>query len=358
MKIETTNTITISGKSGFPDQIKGIPKGEEMTAQIIERLGRREAILEIAGKRIHAEFKKGVPSGNVITLKLDDIKNNAVFFSLVETGGKDALVKNLAGMTVFELNQLRSTILHGIGGALAKHPAGILELNMLLLGCPRKSEKREEGPAGLLARLVKLGMDKDAVSDLSVIISGMRISSQAFKTLMMIIGFDEEKIRKWSSGKKEDISGIIDAILKDFATPGSRGDLDSVLLQLLTLLQNTGRELSGYEYGDAAFYHDDQLTPLQYIGKDTAWLFSVDFSSIGRIEVLARDAKEGYLISVFSGYGEVLEALKQSSDRLVKNLKRVNKDININFYNTRAAINKIVEIYSYYSLNSEFDILV
>jgi len=358
MKIAPTNIITISGKTGLPDQMRGIQKGEELPARIVERISRREAILEISGKRINAEFRKGVPAGNMITLKLDGIKNNAVFFSMVEPGGKEALAKHLAGLTIFDMNQLQKDIIYGMSAALGKHPAGILELNMLLLGLHQKQGKKEEGPARFLAFLMKLGIDKNVVADLSILLSGMNTTAQAFKSLLLIMGFDAERIRKWSSGKTGDIEGIIDAITKEFSAMDSKEDLETSLRQLLGLLEDAGTQSTGYASGNLALYNEDQLTPIQYIGKDNAWLFSIDFSGIGRIEILARESSDGYLVSVFSETSEALEALRKSAEQLQKNLNGIHPGIHINFYNTRLAINKIVEIYSYYSLNSEFDIRV
>ncbi len=350
MKIEPTSTIRVSGKSGVYDQLREMQKGAELPARIIDRISGREAVLEIAGKKIHAEFQKGVPSGTMITLKLDEIRDNSLFFKLVDPGGRDALARLLSEMTIAGKNQIQKNI----GGALARHPAGILELNALLLGLQPKQDKKDEGLTRFLNLLLKLGFDKNSVSDLSILLSGVRVDAKAFQSLLMIMGFDRDKIRKWTSGQFINVESMIDSIIGEITEMEGSEDKETVLRQLIGLLSGSAEIPAEYVSGEFAFSDNDILYPVHYLGKDDTWVFSVDFSTIGRIEVLAQKNREEYHVSVFCGTGEVLDVLKQSADELKKNLP----DIHINFYITAQALNKIVEIYSYYSLNSVFDIRV
>jgi len=143
MRIEPTITIRITGRAGTGELFAGMRKGTELTARIVERVRGHEAVLEIAGKRIHAEFLKGIPAGAMITLKLEDVKNNSFFFKQVDEGGTEAFVKQIMEATIFDADAVRKNILFGIGTALSRNPAGIFELNALLLGQIQKENKRK-----------------------------------------------------------------------------------------------------------------------------------------------------------------------------------------------------------------------
>jgi hypothetical protein len=351
MRIETANTIRVTGRSGVTDQLRDMQKGAELPARIIDRISRREAVIEIGGKRIHAEFQKGVPAGSMITLKLDEIKNNSLFFKLVDPGGREALTRLLSDYTIADM----STAQKNISGALSRHPSGIFELNALLLGLPSRQDKKEEGVSRFLSFLLKLGLDKSAVSDLSILLSGIRVDAKAFQSLLMIIGFDRERVRKWTAGQSGSMEAMIDAIIAGIDGIEGNEMKETAVRQLISLLANAGETPADYVSGELPFFDEDESRPIHYMGKNDAWVFSVDFSAIGLIEVLARKNREGYQVSVFCRTAEALDVLKQSAEELEKNLASIHQDIHINFYNTAQALNKIVEIYSYYSLNSVFD---
>ncbi len=354
MRIESTNTIRVSGRSGAVDHLGGLPKGAEITARIVERISGREAVLEIGGKRIHAEFQKGIPSGAVITLKLDDIKESALLFRMVDPGGRDALARRLMETTIAD----RALMQKNMGGALAKRPAGIFELNALLLGLSPKAGKKEDGLTRLLGRLLKLGVDRGAITDLSVLLSGARFDTKAFQSLLLILGFDRERIRKWTSGKTADYDTVIDAIINEIDRLNAGEMKETAVRQLIGYATQGGETPAGYVTGELPFDDGDEMRPLRFLGKDEAWVFSVDFSAIGRVEVLARSIGDEYTVSVFCATVEALEALKGSTEELAKKMKAIGSGIQVNFHNTDQALNKIVEIYSYYSLNSVFDIRV
>jgi hypothetical protein len=354
MKIEPTNTIRIISKSGVPDQLRDVQKGAELPARIIDRLNRREAVLEIGGKRIHAEFRNGVPAGSMITLKLDDIKNNSLFFKIVDPGGREALARLLSDMAIDGPDAVQKQL----SSALSRHPAGIFELNALLLGLHKTQDKKDEGISRFLSFLLKLGVDKNVISDLSIILSGIRVDAKAFQSLLIIIGFDRERTGKWATGQTGSVEAMIEAIISSMEGIDDTGMKETALRQLLGLLTEAGTAPGEYVSGELPFFDGDESYPISFLGKNDTWVFSVNFSTIGGIEVLARTSSDGYQVSIFCKNGDALDALKGSAEELNKKLRRIDQGIHINFYNTTQAINKIVEIYSYYSLNSVFDMRV
>ena len=82
----------------------------------------------------------------------------------------------------------------------------------------------------------------------------------------------------------------------------------------------------------------------------------MEFSNLGRIDILIKDIKKGCLISIFCANDSVISALRESHDELLQDIESERAPVYINYCNMQNALNKIVEIYSYYSLNSVFDI--
>ncbi len=355
MRIEPINIIRIPGKTGAGDPFKDLQKGSELPARIIERIGGKEAVLEIGGKRIRAEFLKGLPAGSSVTLKLNDVRNNTYVFSMVDPSGRDALAKQVHDLTIFPLQQIRNTMMHGIGAALARTPAGILELNALLLGIKPKQWKDGDGIARLLNRLLKHGVGKQTLSGLSVLLPGAgfdRDTLRAFLSLLVPVG---DSPGKWASAGKEEIASAIANMMREIETLPDEGLRREIIGRLLEHLAETGEEHPGHRSGEFAFWNGEEYSPVRYLGAGESWVFSMDLSNIGRTDVLAKKETGGYSISVFSETEEASAALRESSGALLKNCADIQGGIYINFHITRQALNKIVEIYSHYSLNSVFD---
>jgi hypothetical protein len=356
MRIEPTITIRITGRAGTADIFAGIRKGSELTARIVERVRGHEAVLEIAGKKIHAEFLKGVPAGAMITLKLEDVKNNSFYFKQVDEGDTEAFVKQIMEATIFDADAVRKNILFSIGAALSRNPAGIFELNALLLGQIQKEGKREDGLTRLLNHLLRLGVGKQAVSDLSFLLSGITVNAKSLRWLMLMPGLNKERLRKWASANNAELTEMINSILGEIdAVPGAE-EKESLLRQIAAFLKDPGARTGEYASGEFASSGEEELHPVRYAGREDSWVFSVDFSALGRIEILAKKTEGGNSLSIFCDRNDALDALKNDSGQLKRELALIDRNIHINFFNTRQVINKIVEINSYYSLHSVLDI--
>jgi hypothetical protein len=354
MKIEPTITVTLSGRAITRSLFDGIKKGAEVQARVVEQVGKREAIIEIGGRKIHAEFPKGVPAGSTITLKLDAVAGNSYYFKLSGPGSRDAFIRQIMEMTVFDMSAIRKNIIRGLGGALAKHPSGIFELNALLLNLP-KADRKDEGLARFLNHLAKRGFDGNALSDLSLLLSGASVRSRHFQTLLLILGFGEDRLRKLASATTAERDAMVDRIIREIGSIEDRETKEAVIRQLLEMLTSGGAQ-EEYVTGEFAFPGEDGFRPVRYLGAGRAWLFSADFSSIGKIEIAARETGKDFTISIFCASDEALDAVKKDAGELMRRLEHIHQKMYINFFNTQQAINKVVEINSYYSLNSEFDI--
>ena len=356
MRIEPSITIRITGRAGTAELFAGIRKGSELTARIVERVRGHEAVLEIAGKRIHAEFLKGIPNDTMITLKLDGVKNNSFFFKLVDEGGTEEFVKQIMEATIFDADAIRKNILFGIGSALSRNPAGIFELNALLLGHIQKEGKGEDRLTRLINHLLRLGVSKLAASDLSFLLSGIAINAKSLRWLMLMPGLDKDRLRKWATANNAQMTELVNSILGEIDAVQSAEEKDSLIRQIAAFLKDPNARPGEYSSGEFASYGEDELHQVRYAGKGNSWIFSVDFSALGRIDILAKKTEGGNSLSIFCDRNDALDALKNDYGQLQRELALIDRNIHINFFNTRQAINKIVEINSYYSLHSVLDI--
>jgi len=356
MRIEPSITIRIAGRAGTAELFAGIRKGSELTARIVERVRGHEAILDIGGRRIHAEFLKGIPTDNVITLKLEDVKNSSFIFKLVNEDGTEAMVKQIMEATIFDSDAIRKYILFGVGAALSRNPAGIFELNALLLGQFQREGKRDDGLTRLLNHLLRLGVGRQAVSDLSFLLSGIAFNAKSLRWLMLMPGLAKDRLRKWASANNADIADMVNSILGEIDAIQNAEEKESVVRQIAAFLKDPGARPEEYASGEFASYGEEELYSVRYAGKENSWLFSVDFSALGRIEILAKKTEGGNFISILCDRNDALDALKNDFGQLQRELVSIDRNIHINFFNTRQVINKIVEIYSYYSLHSVLDI--
>jgi len=358
MRIEPLITIRVSARAAVSGLFAGMGKGAEVSAHIIERLGGRDALIEIAGKRIHAEFLKGVPAGSVITLKLDDVKNNSYLFKLVDPGGKEALAKQLTETTIFSMDQINKSVMARLSGALSKHPAGLYELNALLLGIQPKQDKKEGDRARFLGHLLKLGVNKNTVMDISLLLSGLNFSSTTLKLILSLMGYGDDRIRKWTEAGRADIEATVDSIIAELDSIPDEKDSGKAIQELIAYLRYAEEKTDGHVSGEFTLFNENEAYAVKFLGKDDTWLFSIDFSNIGKIEILARSREKIDTISIFCGNNDIGDLLESNKAQLFRELMNKNNNTHINFHNTRNMLNKIVEIYSYSSLNSVFDIKV
>ncbi|TFH39863.1 MAG: hypothetical protein E4G96_08560 [Chrysiogenales bacterium] len=356
MKIHPSDSIRIMGKALPAETLRAIPKGTELPARIVERLGAREAIIELAGNRIRAEFLRGVPPDVSITLRLEDSGKNAYIFKLIDPAVKEELARLVLELTFLKKDAIGKTALHELNAAMSKHPAGILQLNALLMG--RDLKEFDRGLTRFLGHLLRLGMPAPALGDLSMLLSGINIGSGAVRALLLALGFNETALRRWTSLTGSGHGDAVDSIMKGLEAIDDPEERVDVMRRLVILLNDKREGQPGQEAGEFAIHHDGEFHAVRYLGYGGSWIFNVDFSKIGLIEILAREAGKDYSISIFSENQGVIDALKKSGKNLAENCAKIHSGIYINFYNTRYSLNKMVEINSYYSKNSVVDIRV
>jgi hypothetical protein len=194
------------------------------------------------------------------------------------------------------------------------------------------------------------------VADLSFLLLGINVNAKSLRSLLLIPWFDKDRIRMWASADTKEMMELINSIVGEIDAMESSEQKEALIRQIAAYLKDPYARTGEYSSGEFACYGDEELYPVRYAGRGNSWIFSVDFSTIGLIEILAKETDNGYALSIFCERNDVLSALKNEYKQLQQDLTYIHQNIYINFFNTRQAINKIVEINSYYSLNSVLDI--
>ena len=357
MKIDQLNTIRISGASGQHDSLRELKAGSELPVRIVERIGPREALLDIAGRKVHAEFLRGVPRADSILLKLEGLKNNSYIFKMVDPPGKEEALRLLLEHTVFSAADIPRHALYSLTSLFSKHPPGIFELNALILGSLSREGKKEERPSRLLNLLLKLGAGRDAVAGLALMKYAMLRQAGSMRSLLSLLGSDMP-VKGWAGASPSAIDGMIKEILTAIADNPSDTDRQDLTRQLIDYLSLSGDDSKDFHSGELPYLRDNEYLPFRYIGKNESWIFSIDFTALGRLDLLAKKTGNSYTISIFCSEAASLAVLLESLDDLKQKIASIRPIIYINLYNMPNILNKMVEINSYYSLNSVFDIKV
>lgn len=354
MKIDQLNTIRISGAPGQHDSLREMKTGSELPVRILERTGPREAVLDIAGRRVHAEFLKGVPQAESILLKLDGIKDNSFIFKMVNPPGKEEALRRMLEHTIFSASDIPKNALYSLTSLFSKHPPGIFELNALILGSLTRMGKKEDRPDRLLNMLLKRGAGMDAVSGLAYLRNGM---IPHFGSLLSLLGQDTG-MQGWTEATPERINDLLDRILTAVTGNTPDGERDDLIRRLIDYLTFPRKDSRDFQEGELAYPHDSEFRPFRYIGKEDSWIFSIEFTALGRIDLLAKKTDKSYSLSIFCAEAATQDALNETLNDLKKKIASVHPNIYINLYYMPNILNKMVEINSYYSTNSVFDIKV
>lgn len=368
MRIGLSDTIKITGRITRLNFLRRLKKGAEIPARIVKRHNSRIAILEIAGNRLRADFLKGVPGNNRLTLRLEDNSNNSYTFKLIDSISKNDLLSKIFEITVFKVEDIDKNNILYINRFLnrysGRNPTGIFELNNLLLSQVRKEKKKGEGITHLLNRLLKRGMSKENLLNLAVILSGIRINSDIISPFLLIFGFDQNYFEKRGVGKQKRFEEKIEEALSEINKIINAKKKDDIVSALIDLIVKGNGESDKTICGELAFFDNEEFRPINYMRNESSFLFSLELSNLGTIDILAKKISENISISIFSDNNDVLEALGESLDLLSLRLKNAglsgyeNSQISINLYNRRDILEKLIEINSNYFNISEFDIKV
>lgn len=349
------NLIRIIPRASSASFLEEARKGGDISAKIVQRMGDKDAVIAIGKTRVRAAFTKGVPERESFILRLERIDQGTITFRMIDSAARAEALSQLLDMTLLKSADLHRVIT-SLGSALSPPPAGILELNARLLGyLPARLPDRNL--ARLLNHLLRLGVDRCAVDDLAFLLANTVVP---FRAVLPLFQTGDRGTR--DKGKKRDYLHNLKDATQRIATsieaiedPSQRGEC---LVMILDLVRESAQPPSNERTGEFAWHHEGEYHPVRFLSADIGWILSLEFSALGRIEILAREAGEGIAISVFCDSSDALSALEESKNELRRSLKKSAPAATVSFHNTVAALQKIVEIYSRHCMNSVLDVKV
>ena len=314
MKIENHETVRISEKV-VGKNISSLPVGSAVDARIIKRLGGNDALLDINGKELRARFQNGAPASRDFSLILNGRKDGLLFFSMRANNGP--------GLARFLISdQIAAASNKALLRYLNAAPDSIFEFNRIAAGVDISGK----GLAALFDSVAQKQGNPPWLFALANYLSFIGLGRE----LALLVNPDGRQRREGQKKPSDDgeaakleIAGIIEGI-----------EMEELLASVLSGLS----EPDAFKGVELPFFDGDGYTALKCISCEGAWVFQVDFSRIGRVEVMARKTEKMLYIDVFTESGEVSDALKKQGNP--------GTSVVFNFHSLKNSITKMLAIYN------------
>ncbi len=353
MKINSPNTIKFFINLKNEKNFKDIPAGAEIRAKIIERTGSNSAIMEIQGRRVKAEFTGGLPEKNSLVLKLEGSAGNGYTFRLIrEPDGKffDALLD----YTIFSRPFLMKRGLE-TWRQFGSDFTGIFELNRRLAGSDGKNSGKGDSTLNLLNSLLKMGLNRDSIINLSLLLQETELSPAVLSFLYALTGAGQLSGRKKDVLKNLEIEAVISDIINQLDTIEESSLKDKVIDDIIELLLSIQMGKDECTDGEMYIFEEPEFRSIRYLFSKDSLIFALNFSNLGNIEIIGKKSSGAIYLSLFSENENVISILKDSVGKIYDEFSDLNLNVTINFFNTKILLDKIKEISSSFMINSTID---
>ncbi len=321
MKIDRINTLKITGNAAVKSALGAIPKGGKVEARVVERLDGGKAVLELAGKKITAEFLKGVPGDARFELVLESKRGNQFLFRLAGGGRAVRLTAELDPFLAGGAARLKEQVPRL--KAFLDGPGGIFSLNRHLAGL--HGGGGSDPLTNFVNALMVSGMKPERLSVFSYLLTRRRcINSERFGSIARLLSAnidagdqlhdipaDEQQLGEWVRDFIRDVGDCLDdesnrRQFREFmeSLSGSR-DADYV----------APREYS------VPFFDGERFTELKVLEEGAFIVCAAEFSRLGPVEVVGSDAGGHISLSIFCENDKSVEILKQDLHDLQMSLK-------------------------------------
>ena len=348
MKIQQHDIIKLAGSARVHGIFKNIPAGRELSALIVQRIDGKTAELSINGKMIRADFLKGVPPGDTISLKFEKNVNDTYIFKIVQHTGADALNNKLAEFIILTNSMVKDRY-GDILKFIQSSQAGIYELNRLLIN-PDSRNKKEGRNVLLLNRLLKAGMDINLLVYLSSVMSGRGFNRDILLWIRSLIGAPLYSGEKECLLKNNEIDGIISDIISGLDSINDRDLKSDAITQILDALMNEPDE-KGIEERELYYLEDSEFKAMNYFFSYQALMFTLNLSNIGIIEIIVKKADNAFFINIFSDRENVIEFLKKTEGTLREGMRKIRGGVSVNFINSKIMLDNLKDFYRNYVIN-------
>lgn len=323
--------------------LKGISVGDHVEARIISREG-NIALLDLAGKRLRADFTAGIPAGSTVELVLSEKSSTGAVFRLPDKAGSPdfPLFLKQYFMTGDRFPD-RGTIAD-LWRLVSGHRADLAEINLFLAGI-KKDHLKEKNLTDLINRLHSLKVPEQTLTDIS-----LAAAAKLPATLYSAILFFMEK-----TGRKHGFTAgddRIDEILRDI--DGLEDELFTDLLKLLA-----APDMDDEGHGVFHFPESGDFSRFEYVYNRDSFFMTFSLSELGRICLLIRSEGGHTDLNIGAEKDHSVEMLERDQEEL-RSLLRQNGDQvrTISFFNTKKVVDKLHKFCRDFQLKSGIDVKI
>ncbi|PKL41281.1 MAG: hypothetical protein CVV44_01205 [Spirochaetae bacterium HGW-Spirochaetae-1] len=352
MKIDSGGIIRIPGKRSLSQFLSTMKEGAEIPARIVRRFEGKEALIDLGGQKIRAEFLKGLPGSNHLILILDEKKDDTYFFRITASVSREGHLDKIRDFLLSGVSEnLKNTGILNVNRYLSGNPAGIFEMNLFLLNPRKEPSPRGKGLAELFNAMISRGINSVHVQTISAILLSLKLDPALLIPLLRLLRQDGDDrdlpFLNDQNATDESIDEIFDAVDTLDEKP-----LKDKLIGLMAEIFQKNDDSS--DIWELPLPCGKDIIPLRYAGDANSCIVAADFSRLGKVEILVQKASGALHITVFTDSPAAEKQLRDSGQELMALLP----DAGIKFYYRQSIIDKLVEINSYYAVNSQFDIKI
>ncbi len=357
MKSNLGDILKIENRASISRLLAEIKNESEINAKIIKRYSPREAILEIKGKRIKTEFTDKIPEKSEVILKLVNRGRNTYLFKLVDPVVKSEIITVLENISLLGPDELHSLNLPVLKKFLDRDVKDLITLNLVLMG-KNDLMKNSQETLSLLRYLKSSGLDVTLLNMLSLLSANSREGIQLLFFLLSLAGFFEGISRKYFNEKEINSSRILSDILEMIDNSVDKREKGKILTKLIDLIAVKNIMTEELTAGEITFFDKDAEEKINYITYKKSWLFSLNLSNIGIIDIFAGVTGNTFEITLFAESERIVDMLKNSHNRLKNAFKAEGIKASIKYRNRGNIVDKLKGLTGKYSSENSIDVKV
>ncbi|MBN2038958.1 MAG: hypothetical protein JW864_02885 [Spirochaetes bacterium] len=351
MKIQKSQ-IKLPGHLLSKDLLRTLQQNSSLNVRIINVLNDKNAVLDIGGKRLKAEFLQGVPGSKNLHLILQRKVNNTFYFKI--SASKDSeIIGEIIRFTVLNNSDIDKGKLYTLKSEL-KSIHSIFALNAALLKLSGLTDSRNNSrkTAALFNLLLTKGVKYSNLQLISSLINGkdlpaFRITDILSKLLPDFSLLYKSKLLFDRDNLSKTVNEFMNSLKNNITDKKNTDDIRPLLDLLLS------ESLKNSPFGNIIYFDEKEFKVCDYIFNKNNIFISLNLSHLGELDIIIRDEGSNLIISFCSDEKDINLFLEKNITDLYSGIKNYyNKNVHVFFHNRVRVIEKIIEIIS--SLNQNY----
>ncbi len=363
MKVGSDQTLRFTGDSRVQGYLRNLKKGTVFSARILQRLGPKQALIDIGGSSVRAEFLKGVPAGKYLSFVVQERRGTTFILRMIDEDTVPGPLKDLQRFTLFSQKHLEGLNPNRLNRMLQSGLESLYLLNRIWADEGDDKARGGKNITRLLNALMQKGLSRESLEGFLSLLNYSPDSRFIFEILQQagFLPFSgkgmQEKDKKDRGHKGE----LLEEAVQDILNGASEGLYEDWMIQeVIELLISSGRQVRAVVLRERFWPYEDEgeWKVFRILEGEQGILCSLDLSALGHLEILLR-MDQALHISFFAGSPEAVEVLRGRFDELRSLLSGRHRDgVVLNVSSLREALEKIIEINNSLTLTSNFDIKV